>query len=111
MPIERGEVYWVNFDPSIGGEIRKTRPAIVLSNNAANRALNRIQVVPITSKIDRVYPSEAIVEVKGVRRKAMANQISTASKLRFGKKLGALSSDDMVRVEAAIAIQLALTLK
>lgn len=64
MPIERSDVYWVNFDPSLGGEIRKTRPAIILSNNAANVALNRVQVVPITSKTDRVYPGEALIDLR-----------------------------------------------
>jgi mRNA interferase MazF len=111
MPIERGEVYWVNFDPSMGGEIRKKRPAIVLSNNAANLALNRVQVVPITSKTDRVYPGESLIELGGERRKAMGDQLTTASKLRFGDKLGVLTSGDMARVEAAIAIQLGLNLK
>ena len=111
MPIERGQVYWVAFDPSVGGEIQKTRPAIVLSNNAANLALNRVQVVPITSKTDRLYPGEAFVEVRGEKRKAIASQLATASKLRFGSKLGALGPEDMARVEAAIAVQLGLTLK
>jgi mRNA interferase MazF len=111
MPIERGEVYWVAFDPSVGGEIQKTRPAIVLSNNAANLVLNRIQVVPITSKIDRLYPGETLVEVRGEKRKAMASQLATASKLRFGTRLGILETSDMVRVEAAVAVQLGLTLK
>jgi len=111
MHIERGEVYWVAFDPSVGGEIRKTRPAIVLSNNAANLVLNRVQVVPITSKTDRLYPGEAHVEVRGEKRKAMASQLSTASKLRFGARLGILNAADLVRVEAALAIQLGLTLK
>jgi mRNA interferase MazF len=64
MPIERGDVYWVSFDPSLGGEIQKTRPAIVLSNNAANLVMNRIQVVPITSKTNRVYPGEALIEIR-----------------------------------------------
>jgi mRNA interferase MazF len=111
MPIERGEVYWINFDPSLGGEIQKTRPAIVLSNNAANLALNRVQVVPITSRTDRVYPGEAIIDLRGEKRKAMADQLTTVSKQRLGSKLGALSSEDMTRVEAAIAVQLALNLK
>lgn len=111
MPIERGEVYWVAFDPSVGGEIQKTRPAIVLSNNAANLVLNRVQVVPITSKTDRLYPGEALVEVRGEKRKAMASQLSTASKLRFGARLGILNSADLVRVEAAVAVQLGFTLK
>jgi mRNA interferase MazF len=106
MPIERGEVYWVNFDPSVGGEIRKTRPAIVLSNNAANTHLNRVQVVPITSNTDRLYPGEAFVNLKAGKRKAMAGQLTTASKLRFGKKIGALSKEDMEKVEAAVLVQL-----
>jgi mRNA interferase MazF len=111
MPIERGEVYWINFDPSLGGEIQKTRPAIVLSNNAANLALNRVQVVPITSRTDRVYPGEAIIDLRGEKRKAMADQLTTVSKHRLRSKLGALNSEDMTRVEAAIAVQLALNLK
>lgn len=111
MPIERGEVYWVNFDPGSGGEIRKTRPAIVISNNAANSALNRIQVVYITSKTERVYPGEALIEVNGEMRKAMADQLTTASKLRLGHRMCILSPEDMARVEGAIAVQLALNLK
>lgn len=111
MPVERGGVYWVNFDPSLGGEIRKVRPAIVISNNAANIAMNRVQVVPITSKTDRVYPGEALIVVRGEKRKAMADQLTTASKQRLGKKLGSLNSEDMARVEAAVAVQLSLRLK
>ena len=111
MHIERGEVYWVAFDPSLGGEIQKTRPAIILSNNAANQALNRVQVVPITSKTDRLYPGEALIELRGERRKALATQLATASKLRLGAKLGILRADDMARVEAAVALQLGLNLK
>jgi mRNA interferase MazF len=111
MPIERGDVYWVAFDPSLGGEIQKTRPAIVISNNAANLALNRVQVVPITSKTDRVYPGEALIDLRGEKRKALATQLATASTQRLGSKLGALGSEDMARVEAAIGVQLALNLK
>ena len=111
MLIERGYVYWVRFDESMGEEIQKTRPAIVLSNNAANLALKRVQVVPITSKTHRVYPGEAIVELHGEKRKAIASQITTASKLRLGTKFGVLGSEDIARVEAAIAVQLGLNLK
>ena len=111
MPIERGEVYWVAFDPSVGGEIQKTRPAIILSNNAANLAMNRVQVVPISSKTDRVYPGEALIDLKGEKRKAIASRLATASKLRFGSKLGIIGAEDRAKVEAAIAVQLGLSLK
>jgi len=72
----RGEVWWVDFDPSFGGEIRKTRPAIIVSNDASNRNLNRIQVVPVTSNVSRVYPCEAAIDLNGEPRKAMADQIA-----------------------------------
>ena len=108
MPIERGEVYWVNFDSSLGGEIQKTRPAVVLSNDAANANLNRIQVVPITSKTNRVYPGEALIDLNGERRKAMADQITTISKQRVGRRLGKIDSKDISRIEAAVLIQLGL---
>ena len=106
--IERGEVYWVNFDPSLGGEIQKIRPAVVISNNAANAALNRLQVVPITSKTDRLYPGEALIELNGEKRKAMADQLTTVSKVRLGKRLGAISTEGMDRIEDAVMLQLGL---
>ena len=85
MHPRRGEVWWVSFDPAIGGEIQKTRPAIIISNNAANSALNRVIVVPITSQTTRVFPGEALVTVNGEQRKAMADQIMTVSKQRLKK--------------------------
>src|SRR5215207_10710371 len=89
-PPRRGEVYWVAFGPSRGGEIQKTRPAIVVSNDAANTALNRLQVIPITSQTARVYPSEALVRLQGEPRKVMADQLTTASRKRLVGYLGKL---------------------
>ncbi len=104
----RGEVWWVSFDPSIGGEVRKTRPAVVISNDAANRRMNRIQVVPVTSNVDRVYVAEALVTLAGQPGKAMADQIATVSKLRLDRRIGVLSAADLSGVERAIRLQLGL---
>lgn len=105
---KRGEVWWVSFDPSLGGETRKTRPAIVISNDFANRILNRVQVLPLTSNVTKLYPAEAYVTVNNQKSKAMADQITTATKERLREKLGEVSKADMMAIERAVRTQLGL---
>src|SRR5712691_6908091 len=109
IPMLRAEVWWVDFDPSLGGEIKKIRPAVIVSNDASNRNLNRLEVVPITSNVSRLYPCEAAIALNGEPPKAMADQIATVSKQRLRSKVGALSRDDMQSVERAIRLQLDLS--
>lgn len=104
----RGEVWWVEFDPAVGSEIQKTRPAVIVSNDAANRNLARVVVVPLSSNTGRQYPGEAVVVVNGQESKAMADQIMAADKARLKTRLGVLSKPDLVLVEDAIKVHLGL---
>ncbi|MFO7556493.1 MAG: type II toxin-antitoxin system PemK/MazF family toxin [Desulfobacterales bacterium] len=106
--MKRGEVWWINFDPSVGGEIRKKRPAVIVSNDAANQYLNRVQVVPITSHVDKLYPSEAYVTFRGKKAKAMVDQITMVSKKRLINLAGSISGIEMEGIGKAIATQLDL---
>jgi mRNA interferase MazF len=108
LMMKRGEVWWVSFDPSIGGEIRKKRPAVIISNNAANQFLNRVQVVPLTSSVGKLYPSEAYITLRGKKAKAMADQLTTVSKKRLINQAGSISKAELESLERAIIIQLDL---
>jgi len=97
--MRRGEVWRVEFDP-----------AVIVSNDAANRHLARVAAAPLTSNTGRVYPGEAVVEIGSQSSKTMADQIMAADKARLKSRLGTLSSTDMLAVEEAVKIHLALPL-
>jgi len=104
----RGEVWLVSFTGAVGGEIQKTRPAVIISNDTANALINRVQVIPISSKTERLYPSEALVILNGERRKAMADQITTVAKQRLLRRLAVMTAADMIAVARTVGSQLGL---
>jgi mRNA interferase MazF len=108
LPMKRGEVWWVNFEPSVGSEIKKVRPAVIVSNNSSNTHLNRVQVIPLTSNTGKCYPSEVVVTLNGAENKVMADQIATVDKKRIQTCAGSISNKDMKQVERIIKIQLGL---
>ena len=108
MAISRGEVWWVDFDPSTGSEIKKIRPAVVVSVDSANKALRRVQVVPLTTNVSRLYPGECFVIVKDKQTKAMTDQIRTIDKVRCGERLTTLSPEDVLKLDDALRVQLGL---
>ena len=106
--MKRGEVWWVAFEPSVGSEIRKTRPAVIVSNDSANAHLARVVVIPLSSNTERIYPGEAIVEIDGRGSKVMADQIMVADKSRLKSQIGKLVRGDMRKVESALSLHLGL---
>lgn len=108
VAIKRGDVWWVNVPPSRGSEIDKRRPAVVISNDMANQYANRVQVVPLTSNVEKIYPCDAEVMVGKKHSKAMADQIMTVDKKLLDKKMASISAKDMHKIEYAIRVQLHL---
>lgn len=104
----RGDVYWVALDPTLGSEIQKTRPAVIVSNNSCNSFGSRVVVLPLTSNVDSLYPGEALVTVKGKPSRAMGDQIRSLDKSRLRARIDTLSHDELSAVDVAVRITLAL---
>ena len=106
--MNRGDIWWVSFERTTGGEVRKRRPAVIISNNTANRFANRVQVVPISSRTEKLYPCETLVQVGDRKCKAMADQVTTVSKHRLLAPLSSLTAQELERVETVVRLQLGL---
>lgn len=104
----RGDIYWVAVDPAQGAEIRKTRPAVVISNDSCNAYGSRVVVLPITSNVDSLYPGEARIEVQGRRARVLGDQIRSVDKRRLRSRIGRLSQGEVADVENAVRITLGL---
>lgn len=107
-PPRRGDVFWVNLDPVVGTEIRKTRPAVVVSNDSCNRYGTRVVVLPITSNVDSLYPGEAMVDVQGRPGRALGDQIRSIDKRRLKARVSTLTAEEMARIDEALAVTLGL---
>lgn len=110
----RGEVYLVSFDPTVGAEIKKTRPALIVQNDIANRWSPITIVAAITSQFEEpLYPTEVLVQAPegglGVDSVVLLNQVRSIDKRRLIKRLGALKPDTMIRVDRAALVSLGLT--
>ena len=112
-PPSRGEIYLVNFDPTVGAEIRKSRPALVIQNDIGNQYSPITIVAAITSKFDEPpYPTEVVMEPEEsglpLRSAVVLNQIRSIDRRRLVKRLGRASARVMERVDQAIQISLGL---
>jgi mRNA interferase MazF len=108
--MNRGDVYWVNLEPSIGSEANKRRPCVIVSRDASNRAAATVTVLAITSNVQRVYPFDVYLEgVLDRPSKVQANQVRTISKERLlGTAVTHIPVDLMKQVDAALRLHLAL---
>ena len=109
--MKRGEIYYANLSPTVGSEIDKRRPLLVVSNDANNRAANTVTILPITSNVTRVYPFEVLLnpEDSGLSKpsKVQAQQVRTISKQRISSDaVGSLSEEIMQLVNAALKLHL-----
>ena len=87
MVVERFDIFWVSLDPTIGSEIRKIRPAVVVSPDEMNRNLNTIIVAPLTSTFKK-YPTRIEVSLENRKGQVALDQIRTIDKSRLGEKAG-----------------------
>ena len=107
--MNRGEIWLVNFDPTIGAEIKKTRPAIILSSQPFNRLRRTLLVVPLSSTHEQTeFPLLIAIRSSGRPSVAVVDQIKAAAKERFIRKLGVASSDEMEQISDALAMLLNL---
>ncbi len=104
----RGDVYFVALDPVMGSEIRKTRPAVIVSNDICNRYGPRVVILPLTSNVSACYPGEVLVTVKGKPGRALGDQIRSIDKARLQTRAGTVTPEELTRIDEALAITLAL---
>jgi mRNA interferase MazF len=104
----RGDIYFVALDPTVGTEIRKTRPAVVVSNDSCNTHGMRVVVLPVTSNVSSLFPGEARIVVRGKPARVLGDQVRSVDKARLVSRIGSLRQDEIQAVEDALRVTLAL---
>ena len=104
----RGDIFWVVLDPALGTEIRKTRPAVIVSNDSCNAHGARVVVLPVTSNVSSLFPGEAVVQVRGKPARVLGDQVRSIDKARLRSRIGTLTGDELGEVETALRITLGL---
>ena len=113
----RGDIVWIDFEPALGNEVDKVRPAVIVSNDGANRAVEElgrgvITVVPLTSRISTVYRFQVLLppERTGLPAvsRAQAEQMRAVTAERIGDYIGRVPADLLAELDAAIRLHLAL---
>lgn len=104
----RGDLFWVALDPALGTDIKKTRPAVVVSNDSCNRYGSRVVVLPVTSNVDSLYPGEALIRAKGRVARVLGDQIRSIDKARLRSRIGTLGAEELAAVEEAVLITLGI---
>jgi mRNA interferase MazF len=102
MKIERGEVWWVNLDPTVGSEIKKRRPCVVMSANEVNRIRATPVVIPLGSSAQAAPPIVVQVPSAGRNSVAVVDQIRAVDKKRFVNRAAVLADSDLRNLEAAV---------
>ena len=104
--LRRGDVFWVKPGPAQGTEIRKTRPAVIISNDSCNKYGARVIVLPVTSNIESLFPGEARIEIEGRPARVLGDRMRSLDKARLGARIGTLSPAELLAVEEAVLITL-----
>ena len=104
----RGEIWWVALDPTLGSEIRKTRPAVVVSNDSCNRHGSRVVVLPLTSNVESLFPGEVLIRTGGKNAREIGDQIRSLDKKRLRSRISTLSQEEIAAVDEALRVTLNL---
>ncbi|MFA5480373.1 MAG: type II toxin-antitoxin system PemK/MazF family toxin [Candidatus Muiribacteriota bacterium] len=105
ISLNKGDIVIVCLDPTIGSEINKTRPAVIVSNNIGNKFSARVIVAPLTSNVDKIFPFQVLINNDFIiPSKILLDQIRTIDKQRIIKKLGSVSTEKLHEIDKAIKI-------